>query len=157
MESIPILALEDVAQIDAVLNDYLAKSEAELAIVLDKGGNIVSQQGERNASHLSIIAALAAGSFAATKELASRIGEPEFSALYHQGKGAHVFMNAVDENTILLTVFSEKTTVGLIRFYSVSCARKLQQVIDRMRAQPSQNSFSLSVADIQKAGRMFGR
>ena len=156
MDAIPILALEDVAQIDAVLNDYLDKSEADLAVVLDKGGNIVSQQGERNTAHLSIIAALAAGSFAATKELASRIGEPEFSALYHQGKGAHVFMNGVDENTILLTVFSEKTTVGLIRFYSGSCARKLQQVLERLRTQPQRTSFSLTVSDIQNAGRMFG-
>ncbi|MDQ3313973.1 MAG: hypothetical protein M3505_04985 [Verrucomicrobiota bacterium] len=35
---------------------------------------------------VTIIAALAAGSFAATKELARRIGEVEFNALYQQGK-----------------------------------------------------------------------
>lgn len=157
MDTIPVLGLEEVTQIDAVLNEYLDKSEADLAMVLDKGGNIISQQGERNTAHLSIVAALAAGSFAATKELASRIGEPEFSALYHQGKNGHVFMSAVDENTILLTVFSSKTTVGLIRFYSVSCARKLQQILDRLRAQPQRNRFTLTVADIQKAGSLFSR
>jgi predicted regulator of Ras-like GTPase activity (Roadblock/LC7/MglB family) len=157
MESIPFLSVEDVAQIDAALNDYLEKSEAELAVVLDRGGNIVSQQGELNTSNLAIVAALAAGSFAATKELAARIGEPEFSALYHQGKDSHVFMNAVDENNILLTVFGEKTTVGLIRFYSVSCARRLQQILDRLRSQPRSDRFSLSMSDIQKAGRVFGR
>jgi len=157
MDTIPILGLEDVAQIDAVLSEYLDKSEAELAVVLDKGGNIISQQGKRDSAELSIVAALAAGSFAATKELASRVGEPEFSALYHQGKKTHVFMNGVDENTILFTVFSEKTTVGLIRFYSVSCSRKLQQVLDRLRNQPQRNRFTLSMADIQKAGTLFGR
>jgi predicted regulator of Ras-like GTPase activity (Roadblock/LC7/MglB family) len=155
MDAIPVLGLEEVAQIDAVLNEYLDKSEADLAVVLDKGGNIISQQGERNTAHLAIVAALAAGSFAATKELASRIGEPEFSALYHQGKNGHVFMNAVDENTVLLTVFSGKTTVGLIRFYSVSCARKLQQILDRLRTQPQRSRFTLTVADIQKAGSLF--
>lgn len=157
MDSIPILGLEDVAQIDAVLNEYLDKSEADLAVVLDKGGNIISQQGERDSSQLAIVAALAAGSFAATKELASRIGEPEFSALYHQGKGTHVFMTAVDESTILFTVFTEKTTVGLIRFYSVSCSRQLKQILDRLRTQPQRNRFTLSMADIQKAGTLFGR
>ncbi|MSR65335.1 MAG: hypothetical protein EXS18_06085 [Verrucomicrobiae bacterium] len=157
MESIPILAVEDVAQIDAALNEYIEKSEADLALVLDRGGNIISQQGESNAPHLSIVAALAAGSFAATKELASRIGEPEFSALYHQGKGTHVFMNGVDENTILLTVFSEKTTVGLIRFYSVNCARKLKQILDRLRSEPRRDRFAFTAADIQQAGQVFGR
>jgi predicted regulator of Ras-like GTPase activity (Roadblock/LC7/MglB family) len=157
MESIPFLSVEDVAQIDAALSEYLEKSEAELAVVLDRGGNIVSQQGELDSSNLAIVAALAAGSFAATKELAARIGEPEFNALYHQGKGSHVFMNAVDENNILLTVFGEKTTVGLIRFYSVSCARKLQQILERLRAKPKRDRFELSLSDIQKAGRVFGR
>ncbi len=157
METVPILALEDVAQIDAVLHDYLGKSEADLALLLDKGGNIISQQGEANSHQLSIVAALAAGSFAATKELASRIGEREFNALYHQGKGVHVFMNSVDENTILLTVFSDKTTVGLIRFYSVSCARKLQQVFEQLRTHPKRQRFTLTVADIQKAGAVFRR
>ena len=157
MQATPILALEDVAQIDAVLHDYLNKSEAQFAVVLDRGGNVVSQQGEQNTTELSIVAALAAGSFAATKELASRIGEPEFSALYHQGKGSHVFMNAVDEDTILLTVFSQRTTVGLIRFYSVNCARRLKQILDRLRVRPKQDNFTISVDDIRRAGRFFGR
>lgn len=157
MDAIPILSLEDVAQIDEALGEYVSRSEAELALVLDRGGNVISQQGELPSSHLSIVAALAAGSFAATKELATRIGEPEFNALYHQGKGIHVFMNSVDENTILLTVFSEKTTVGLIRFYSVSCARKLRQILERLRAQPRRHDFKLTMADIQQAGRVFNR
>ncbi|MBA3387150.1 MAG: hypothetical protein H0T95_11135 [Chthoniobacterales bacterium] len=46
---------------------------------------------------VTIIAALAAGSFAATKELARRIGEVEFNALYQQGNGSHIFINSVDE------------------------------------------------------------
>ena len=62
---------------------------------------------------VTIIAALAAGSFAATKELARRIGEVEFNALYHQGNGSHIFMNSVDEDTIMITVFGRRTTVGL--------------------------------------------
>lgn len=157
MDAIPILSLEDVAQIDEALGEYVARSEAELALVLDRGGNVISQQGELPSSHLSIVAALAAGSFAATKELATRIGESEFNALYHQGKGIHVFMNSVDDNTILLTVFSEKTTVGLVRFYSVSCARKLRQILERLRAQPRRHDFKLTMTDIQQAGRVFNR
>ena len=37
MESIPVLTIEDVANIDNVLQEYLQKSESELAVIIDKG------------------------------------------------------------------------------------------------------------------------
>ena len=116
MDSIPALTIEDVANIDGVLQDYLQKSESDLAVIIDKGGNVISQYGDLEVMDVTIIAALAAGSFAATKELARRIGEVEFNALYHQGNGSHIFMNSVDDDTIMITVFGGQTTVGLVRF-----------------------------------------
>ena len=81
--------------------------------MIDRGGNVISQFGDVAVMDVTIIAALAAGSFAATKELARRIGEVEFNALYHQGNGSHIFMNSVDDDTIMITVFGPRTTVGL--------------------------------------------
>ncbi len=66
---------------------------------------MISQYGDMTVIDVTIIAALAAGSFAATKELARRIGEVEFNALYQQGNGSHIFINSVDEDTIMITVF----------------------------------------------------
>src|SRR5207248_10277079 len=92
-------------------------------VVIDRGGNVISQFGDMTVMDVTIIAALAAGSFGATRELARRIGEAEFNALYHQGNGNHVFMNSVDEETIMITVFGPRTTVGLVRFYSAGQGR----------------------------------
>jgi len=133
MDSIPVLTIEDVAHIDAVLQDYLEKSESDLTVIIDKGGNVISQFGDLEVMDVTVIAALAAGSFAATKELARRIGEIEFNALYHQGNGSHIFMNSVDEDTIMITVFGSQTTVGLVRFYSTSAAHGLAAVLKSLR------------------------
>ena len=122
MNAIPCLTIEDVATLDGVLAEFLKKAEAELTVVIDRGGNVISQFGDMTVMDVTIIAALAAGSFAATKELARRIGEVEFNALYHQGNGNHIFMNSVDDDTIMITVFGKRTTVGLVRFYSVTTA-----------------------------------
>src|SRR5919204_3418972 len=124
MNAIPVLTIDDVATLDGVLGDFLKKTEAELTVVIDRGGNVISQSGDMNAMDVTVIAALAAGSFAATQELARRIGELEFNALYHQGNGTHIFMNSVDEDTIMITVFSRRTTVGLVRFYSAAAAQR---------------------------------
>jgi predicted regulator of Ras-like GTPase activity (Roadblock/LC7/MglB family) len=131
--NIPVLTIEDVAALDGVLEDFLTKSEAELTVVIDRGGNVISQFGDMDVTDVTIIAALAAGSFAATRELARRIGELEFNALYHQGNGNHIFMNSVDEDTIMITVFGVRTTVGLVRFYSAAAAQRVAEVLKSLQ------------------------
>ena len=134
MNAIPCLTIEDVATLDGVLGDFLQKAEAELTVVIDRGGNVISQFGDMTVMDVTIIAALAAGSFAATKELARRIGEVEFNALYHQGNGNHIFMNSVDDDTIMITVFGRRTTVGLVRFYSAGAAQSVGALLSSLVA-----------------------
>src|SRR5437870_5625338 len=133
MNAIPVLTIEDVATLDGVLADFLKKAEAELTAVID----------------VTIIAALAAGSFAATRELARRIGEVEFNALYHQGNGSHIFMNSVDDETIMITVFGPRTTVGLVRFYSTGTAQQVALLLKSL--QKDNHGFSFNASDITAA------
>src|ERR1700730_17153530 len=129
MNPIPALTIQDVATLDGALADFLKKTDSDLTIVIDRGGNVISQFGDMYLMDVTIIAALAAGSFAATRELARRIGEVEFNALYHQGNGNHVFMNSVDDDTIMINVFGSRTTVGLVRFYSADDAQRVASIL----------------------------
>ena len=133
MNSIPVLTVKDVAMLDGVLGDFLKKAEADLTVVIDRGGNVISQFGDMSVMDVTIIAALAAGSFAATRELARRIGEIEFNALYHQGNGSHMFMNSVDDDTIMITVFGKQTTIGLVRFHSAAASQNVAQILGSLR------------------------
>jgi predicted regulator of Ras-like GTPase activity (Roadblock/LC7/MglB family) len=133
MNPIPVLTIQDVATLDNVLGEFLKKTEAALTIVIDRGGNVISQFGDMDLMDVTIIAALAAGSFAATRELARRIGEVEFNALYHQGNGNHIFMNSVDDDTIMITVFGSRSTVGLVQFYSASAAHNIATILKALR------------------------
>lgn len=149
MNPIPVLTIDDVAALDGVLADFLKKAEAELTVVIDRGGNVISQFGDMSAMDVTIIAALAAGSFAATRELARRIGEVEFNALFHQGNGSHMFMNSVDEDTIMITVFGTRTTVGLVRFYSTQTAQNVAEQLTKVRQ--TGHTLEISAADISAA------
>ena len=135
MQSIPILSIEATDQLLAALEDYLDKSEASFTMVIDRGGAVLSQQGDIPAdADIMILAALPAGSFAATKELAHRVGEPEFTALHQQGQHWQIFMCAVDEDTILTTIFGVQSTLGLVRFYSTAAVRNVAGVLNAARA-----------------------
>src|SRR5437868_15503756 len=146
MNAIPVLTIEDVAKLDGVLGNFLKKTEADLTVVIDRGGNVISQCGDHDVIDVMTIAALAAGSFAATRELARRIGEVEFNALYHQGNGSHMFMNSVDDDTIMITVFGPRTTVGLVRFYSTGAAQSVAGILKKL--QRNGHGLGFSAADI---------
>jgi predicted regulator of Ras-like GTPase activity (Roadblock/LC7/MglB family) len=147
MNSVPALTIENVANLDGILADFLKKADADLTVVIDRGGNVISQYGDFSILDVTIIAALAAGSFAATKELARRIGEVEFNALYHQGNGNHIFMNSVDENTIMTTVFGPRTTVGLVRFYSAATAAAVAELLKSLDVAGS-HGFTFEASDV---------
>jgi predicted regulator of Ras-like GTPase activity (Roadblock/LC7/MglB family) len=152
MNAIPVLTIKDVATLDGVLSDFLKKTEADLTVVIDRGGNVISQFGDMTAMDVTIIAALAAGSFAATQELARRIGEVEFNALYHQGNGSHIFMNSVDDETIMITVFGPSTTVGLVRFYSATTGQSVAALLQSLSREG--HGFSFEAADVS-SGQIF--
>ena len=146
MSAIPVLTIENVATLDGVLAGFLNKAEAELTVVIDRGGNVISQVGDMAVMDVTIVAALGAGSFAATKELARRIGEVEFNALYHQGNGSHIFMNSVDDDTIMITVFGPRTTVGLVRFFAAITAQNIAAILKAL--QGNESGFSFDASDV---------
>lgn len=131
MSAIGMLTAEDQMAIESRLADFLTKSEAQWSALVDKGGNLFAQCGETGNLDLSILSALAAGSFAATHELAKRLGESEFSALYHEGHGHHILMSALNHECLLVTIFGERTNIGLVRFYAQQVTLSLNQLLSQ--------------------------
>jgi predicted regulator of Ras-like GTPase activity (Roadblock/LC7/MglB family) len=133
MTGIGMLTAEDQLAIEQRLTDFLSKSEAQWSALVDKGGNLFAQSGDTGNLDLSIISALAAGSFAATHELAKRLGESEFSALYHEGLGQHILMSALHHECLLVTIFGERTNIGLVRFYAQQVTLSLNELLQQAR------------------------
>jgi predicted regulator of Ras-like GTPase activity (Roadblock/LC7/MglB family) len=133
MSGIGMLTAEDQMAIESQLTDFLKKSEAQWSAVVDKGGNLFAQSGNTGSLDLSILSALAAGSFAATHELARRLGESEFTALYHEGHGQHILMSSLRFECLLVTVFGDKTNIGLVRFYAQQATAALDGHLHRAR------------------------
>ena len=67
MPSLPQLIEEDVQELNRALQDLLVKAEASVALVIDKGGFLISQCGEHISFDTTTLAALSAGSFAHAK------------------------------------------------------------------------------------------
>lgn len=154
MQSTPILTVQTANRLLDVLEDYLDKTEANYTMVIERGGSILSELGTIPESpDMTIVAALAAGSFAATKELALRIGEREFTSLHQQGENYQIFMCYVSEYAVLITVFGNQTTLGLVRFYSARTVKQIAQVLEESTHQYAAPVFT--TRDLGAAGLAF--
>ena len=80
-----VLYEDQIKQIDKALIRIIKESEAKCALLVDKDGHLITRQGFTHTLDTTALAALLAGSFASTKEIARLVGEPEFSVLFHQG------------------------------------------------------------------------
>ncbi|MEM6822665.1 MAG: roadblock/LC7 domain-containing protein [Verrucomicrobiota bacterium] len=126
-----MLSVEDQTVIEKQLQEFLGKAESQWAALVDRGGNLFAEFGETGSLDMSILCALAAGSFSATKELAKRLGEDEFTALYHEGRGISILMSALEHDCLLVTVFSDQTNIGLVRFYSQQVSPSLNEILKK--------------------------
>lgn len=118
----------ETEKIDLALKRLLKGSEAKCALLVDKDGHLVTRQGFTQTLDTTSLAALLAGSFASTREIARLVGEPEFSVLFHQGKRDHIHMSLVGERSILVVLFDDRTTIGMVRLYAKEAATDLDQV-----------------------------
>lgn len=113
-----VLHEEESRRIDQLLQRFIKESEAKTVLLIDKDGHLIAQQGFAHSLDTTSMAALAAGAFASTREIARLVGEMEFSVLFHQGQHDHLHASIVDDRTILVVIFDDRTTVGMVRLYA---------------------------------------
>jgi len=130
----PLIIYEDqIEKIDQALARLIKGAEAKCALLVDKDGYLITRQGFTHSLDTSALAALLAGSFASTKEIARLVGEPEFSVLFHQGKKDHIHLTLVGERTILVVIFDDRTTIGMVRLYAREIGEDLASILSQSK------------------------
>lgn len=100
---------------------------------------MVTKAGTTGDINLQSVAALVAGSYAATREMARLLGEEEFSVLFHQGKKESIQLTLVGDRTLLATVFNERTTIGMVRLYAKEASERLARIFDEIAKRPKKD------------------
>jgi predicted regulator of Ras-like GTPase activity (Roadblock/LC7/MglB family) len=126
----------DAAKIDAVLSQFRAESAATATLLIDRSGQLLAV-GEGSAVFDTVsVAALAAGAFSSTGAMARLLGQPEFTVLFHEGVKESLHVSAVDEHTIVLAIFGERTTVGMVRLFATEASRAIGAILADSRRRP---------------------
>ncbi len=137
-----IIYEEQITQIDSIISKMLKGAEAKCALLVDKDGHLITRKGFTHSLDTTALAALLAGSFASTREIAKLVGESEFSVLFHQGKKDHIHMSLIGERSILVVIFDDRTTIGMVRLYAKEASVELAHVFEELKNQPSEEKQS---------------
>jgi len=145
----------DAVRIDAVLGRFLADSGCAAALLIDRSGQPLAESGVSRTLDTGSIGALAAGAFSATAALAQLLGESEFSVLFHEGVRESMHVSTVDDDTILLAIFDERTTVGMVRLFAREASTSIGGILEETRKRPKRVgalAAPLTAEEMRRAG-----
>ena len=123
---------EDAKQIQGILSGFLAESNARTALIVDRTGQMVATVGEAPAFDPTAFASLTAADFSANDQLARMLGETEFGALFHQGERESMYLADIARRVILVVLFDNRTTLGLVKLRVKAAVTQLTQVFTDM-------------------------
>jgi predicted regulator of Ras-like GTPase activity (Roadblock/LC7/MglB family) len=106
---------DDYSAIMRSLQRFLEESNARSALLVDRSGQLVATAGDSPHFDPTAFATLTAADFSANDQLARLIGETEFSSLFHQGEQESMYLVDIVRRVILVILFDNRTTLGLVR------------------------------------------
>ncbi|HEY0778396.1 MAG TPA: roadblock/LC7 domain-containing protein [Gemmatirosa sp.] len=118
---------DDAHAISGAVQGFLRETGARSALLVDRAGQLVATVGEVPAFDAVAFASLTAADFSANDQLARLIGERDFTTLFHQGERESMYLADVARRVILVVLFDNRTTLGLVRL-------KLRGVVDTLAA-----------------------
>jgi predicted regulator of Ras-like GTPase activity (Roadblock/LC7/MglB family) len=120
-----IITKKDNEKINLCLNQMVSSSRAHSVLLIDRSGQLIAHHGNTPEIDILSLSALTAANFGATAEIAKILGEEEFTLLFHKGKNENVYFSTIGEDVIMVTLFNDNTSLGLIRL-------QINKIIDEL-------------------------
>lgn len=123
---------EEFERINHILARLWVDANAKIVFLVDKNGQQIAAKGDLDKVDTTSLASLTAGNVAATDGLARLIGEKEFSILFHEGERDNIHISIVAQRLILVVIFDERSSLGLVRLRVRKAAQELEEVLNDM-------------------------
>ena len=123
---------DDSRRIQDILRGFLGETNARTALIVDRTGQLVATVGEPPVFDPTAFASLTAADFSANDQLARMLGEAEFGALFHQGERESMYLADVARRVILVVLFDNRTTLGMVKLRVKTTVGELSQVFNDM-------------------------
>ena len=157
MATLPQLIEEDIERLGAELRELLEKSDATAALIIDKGGFLITSEGDSRQFDLTTIAALASGAFMANQTIANLVHEPSFNSVYQQGEKFSMLVVGVDDNCLLVVIFKAQVSVGAVKYFAAPAVKRVAVQLQIAQERDPGASLDLSELNLADPSEVFKR
>ena len=137
---------EEFNQIKQVISKLRIDANAKVVFLVDKNGQQIAAHGDIENLDTTSLASLTAGNVAATDGLAKLIGEKEFSILFHEGEKDNIHISIVAGRVILVVIFDERSSLGLVRLRVKKASQELTDVFNKIMAKVEKEKATAGAA-----------
>ena len=137
---------EELGAINSVCEQLHLDSNAKAVLVIDKNGQAMAAAGEVEQLDVTSLASLIAGNIAAAGGIASLLSEKEFAGQFHEGERTKVVYTVVDGRLILVVLFDDRSSLGLVRLRVKRAAGELSGILQKI-IEKSRSASAPSVLD----------
>jgi predicted regulator of Ras-like GTPase activity (Roadblock/LC7/MglB family) len=155
MATLPQLIEEDIQCLDNALRELLEKSDATTALIVDKGGCLISGQGDTRQFDLTTIAALASGAYMANQTIANLVHETSFNSVYQQGEKFSMFVLSVDDYSLMVVIFKAQVSVGVVKYFAQPAGRQIADQMALAQQREPSAGLDLSVLNLAETADLF--
>ncbi len=141
---------EELTQISNICDALQRDSNSKAVLVIDKNGQSIASAGDTDQLDVTSLSSLTAGNVAATGGIAQLLSEKEFAGQFHEGEKTNVHISIVSARIILVVLFDERSSLGLVRLRVRKAATQLATVLDtliRKSAAGNQPSVFAEITD----------
>ena len=146
MATLPQLIEEDMQRLDDALREFIRQTDATAALIIDKGGFLITYQGEAKEYDFTTIGALASGAFMANETIAGLVHETTFTSTYQQGENSSLFIVNVDEHCLLVVIFSSH--IGVVKYFAAAAIQKIARQLKAARERAPGKVIDLSMLNV---------
>ena len=145
--------------LDQPLSEFVRHARVNLAVALEPSGRVLAQHGFTRSLDVMSVCSLVAAIHASGSELGRQANGAPFGPLHHGGPGRQLFLapsTAASGTVLLLVVFDERTSLGVVRHFFNDFAQALSRVTERdVQAAPMTGDFERDLG--RNLAVLFGR
>ncbi len=142
MDTQMVMYEEDHKKILVVIGRLVREANAKGVFVVDSNGQLIAEAGEVRGIDTTSLASLVAGTIAATGGLAKIIGEQDFPVQFHQGEKDNIHITMVANRLILVVVFDERSSLGLVRLRVKKATGDMNRIFEDLKKKADSEAAS---------------
>jgi predicted regulator of Ras-like GTPase activity (Roadblock/LC7/MglB family) len=131
---------EEQQQIAMVCQRLQRDANAKAVLLIGRDGQQIAEAGDVEELDVTSLSSLTAGNVAATGGISKILREKDFTSQFHEGEKTHVHITLVGGRAILVVLFDERSSLGLVRLRVKKSSDEMARLFDQVATKASSKS-----------------